>query len=356
MRIGIVFHKNPFATPNSIDLVRLRAIAFGLVDRGIDAEVLSPAAEEGTLDGVIPVRNIVKIRQPDRYDVIKTCYHDSILLVEGYRGPVVSRIVRVVDSMLPKRDESARGKLLRCQDLIRQRASVVALNNPENATRWRQFYGDRQEIVLVPTGCPSIIPARGRNPYPPGERIVLFLGSIAAPRMVDMLNEAARMLDGIAVVHLVGKNKVGMYAGSASDALHPLVREHGEVPDQGIWDYICHADVGLALATGPHPFDNDVSKVLYYLRGGLPVLSEEPIVNNDLLRRTGYGRVFRHGDPDDLVGRAKELLTCPLTSGKESVMDFMAANHSWESRASIYADLFKQLIPIPMAKSSTMND
>jgi glycosyltransferase involved in cell wall biosynthesis len=135
-----------------------------------------------------------------------------------------------------------------------------------------------------------------------------------------------------------------MYGGGAHCRLHPLIVDHGEVPEPDLWDYIRHADVGLALATGPHPFDNDVSKIFNYLRGGLPVLSEEPIVNNELIRQTGYGSTFTYGDVDDLVLRATELLDHPPVQKREWVMDFMAEEHSWDTRVETYLALFREIL------------
>jgi len=344
MRVGIVFHKNPFAPPSSIDLIRLRAIAGGLTARGIATEIIAPVEREGFLDGRIPVRKPSVLGQGGRYDLVKTSYHYSVLLLNDYRGPVVSRIVRVVDRELPERDEAARGELLRCQDIIAARASAVALNNDENRERWLARYGDSPPQILVPTGCPSRIPAPRTNPYPVGEPAILFLGSVAAPRMVNLLNAAAERLAGIARIHLVGLNKTCMYGGDEDCLLGPLVLDHGELPEEEIWDYVRNARFGLALATGPHAFDNDISKIFTYLRGGAPVLSEEPIVNNELIRRTGYGRVFRYGDIEDLVSAALELVDSPMDDKRKSVMELMVKEHSWETRVGTYVALFTAIL------------
>ncbi len=344
MRIGIVFHKDPFVPPVGIDLVRLRAIAGGLIRKGIDAEVLSPIPREGLIEGFIPVRNLSALRENGRYDLIKTCYHYSITLIGPYRGPVVSRIVRVVDEKLPERDEPFREQLLRCQQLIKERASTVALNNAENRARWHLMYGADPPTVLVPTGCPAEIPMSGSNPYPAGRSSVLFLGSLAAPRMVEMLNAAAMELKSLADVHLIGSNKACMYGGDEACVLDPLVIDHGELPEEQVWRYIRYASIGLAFATGLHPFDNDVSKILNYLRGGLPVLSEEPIVNNELIRRTGYGETFAFGEVPDMIAGARKLLENPPVEKRESVMRYMASEHSWDRRVDTYVELFRRIV------------
>jgi len=102
--------------------------------------------------------------------------------------------------------------------------------------------------------------------------------------------------------------------------------------------------VGLALATGPHAFDNDLSKICSYLRGGLPVLSEAPVLNNGLIHRTGLGKIFRYDDMADLAAGAISLLDHPPTpERKNAAMAFMSAEHSWERRIDVYAHLFSNL-------------
>lgn len=340
MRIGLVFHKNPLAPPTSIDLVRLRALARGFLQHGLKVEIISPVAQEGRLEENIPVRPLESLGRGDRYDLLKTCYHPSIRLIDNYAGPVVCRLVRVVDELLPERDETTRKELLRCQELIQSRAAAVVFNNQENLGRWRQLYGGGKPALIVPTGCPARIPAPGGNPYNTNP-VGLFLGSLAAPRMVEILNELATRMQGRMQIHFIGRNKAAMYGGSHDQRLNPLLVEHGEIPDQEIWDYIRHADLGLALATGPHPFDNDLSKILYYLRGGLPVLAEESIVNNNLIRETGWGKIFRYGEVDDLVDQATQILAGQVRGNREAVMQYMAAQHSWERRVETYLEFFR---------------
>jgi glycosyltransferase involved in cell wall biosynthesis len=265
-------------------------------------------------------------------------------LVEAYDGPIVSRIVRVVDDTLPERDEPFRERLLKCQKLIQERASALILNNTENELRWRSLYGEEPPAVLIPNGCPVEIPEPGQNPFDSNEPAILFLGSLAAPRMIGMMNEAANRLKGLAKFHLVGLNKSGLYGGDDMCSLDKLIVDHGEMPETEVWNYIQHAHIGLALATGPHAFDNDVSKIFNYLRGGLPVLTEDPILTNELVRQTGFGKIFTYGDADDLVAKAQELLDNPLEEKKTAVMRFMVTEHSWEKRVKDYALFLQDLV------------
>jgi glycosyltransferase involved in cell wall biosynthesis len=342
MKVGLVFHKNPLAPQSGIDLIRLKAIAGGLIRQGIETDVLAPVRQEGFMSGTIPVHPLPHLAA-GHYDILKTSYHFSMELIQNYHGPVVSRIVRVVDSRLPERDDNHRERLLRCQQYIRQRASVMVLNNVENQRRWELFYGNSPPVVLVPTGCPFKIPMPGKNPFEENRRIILFLGSLAAPRMVSMMNALAAGLDE-AQIHFIGRDKTGLYGMKNGCHLHPSIVRHGEMPQDDIWDYIRYAAVGLALATGPHAFDNDLSKIYSYLRGGLPVLSESTVLNNDLIQQTGLGRVFSYGDTADLIAGALSLLNNPPDRKKrEAAMTFMAGEHAWERRVDIYAKLFQEM-------------
>lgn len=342
MKVCVLFHENPFTRAPGIDLVRLRAIAGGLIRRGIEAEVAASVQERGNwLDG-IPVLPLRVLDKPGRYDLVKTCYHQSIRYLGGHEGPVVSRIVRVVDEHLPKRDDKTRQELMACQEIIAARAQAVAMNNTLNQDRWAARYGTVQKIVLTPTGCPASIPEPGQNPYPSGERAILFLGSLASAHMAKMLNAAAFRFRGRAGVHLLGLNKTGLYGKEI--ALDPNIVCHPPRLEEEIWDFIRFADFGLALATANLAFDNDVSKVYNYLRGGLPVLCEEPILQTELVKETGLGAAFPFGSEEAMEKKGHGLLDKPWKDKREATMKFMAREHSWDNRVETYVELFKELV------------
>ena len=343
MKIGILFHKNPLLPSTGIDIVRLRSISKGLMENNMDTEIIAPVEKETVIDGLIPVKPLCFLNK-NRYDIIKTCYHFSMECLQDYKGPVVSRIVRVVDDTFPPRDEPMRDRLLKCQELIRTRSAAISLNNRENKERWYRFYGKKIPVILTPTGCHEEIPPPGKNPYA-DKKTILFLGSLCAGRMVTILNEMALKLKNTAEIHFIGKNKTGLY-GDPKALRHDIVR-HGELPEEETWDYIRYASAGLTLATGPWPFDNDSSKIVNYLRGGLPVISEEPIVNNHLIRETGYGKIFGHGNIDDFWVKAADLLDRPPIDKKEKVMAFMSREHSWNRRVETYLELFEKILQDP---------
>ncbi len=352
MKIAILFHKNPYSEATRIDLIRMRQMSAGLRRRGMDVEILAPVACEGALENGIPVRHWSALTEAGRYDLVKTCYHFSVGQAEAFSGPMISRIVRVVDKTYPERDAPCRAELLRAQEIIAGKASAVILNNAENAERWGKFYGHDVPVVLVPTGCPSVIPPAGRNPFAAGERVVIFLGSVASQGMLDMLNAAAGKLAGWAVIHLIGADKSALYG--IGGKLSTKIIQHGELPEPLIWDYLRNADMGLALATGPHLFDNDISKIYNYLRAGLPVLAEDRIITNHLISETGHGKIFRFGDGTDLAATCLEMLDTDYKARSAEVMDHMIRLHSWDERAGRLADLIRSIVNKPLKRNRSL--
>jgi hypothetical protein len=162
--------------------------------------------------------------------------------------------------------------------------------------------------------------------------------------MVEVLGALALRLKGTANVHLIGKNKASMYGCHNHCSLPSEVIDHGEMDQDRVWDYLRYADMGVAIATNSHPFDNDVSKVLNYLRAGLPTLSEEPILNNELILRTGLGATFHFNDMDHMESQARYLLNQKDLPERSKVMEFMATHHSWRQRVQTYVDLFPKLL------------
>ena len=74
------------------------------------------------------------------------------------------------------------------------------------------------------------------------------------------------------------------------------------------------------------------------------MLSEEPIVNNTLIRETGLGLTCQYDNMEDMMKKVMLLLQNPPLEKRETAMAFMAREHSWERRADTYAALFHTLI------------
>ncbi len=342
MRIGLVFPHDPMTRPPGIELIRLEALARGFRQRGASADIMAPVERPAVWRGGLEIRPVAELSDGG-YDIVKACYHQSIRLTEGFPGPVVVRLVRVVDRRRPERDRTRRSELLADQESVARRAAAVAFNNPENHARWIRRHGPAPPAILTPTGCPERLPAQRGRPLAGHRPAVLYLGSLASPRQVDMLNAAARSLAGLADVHLVGRNKSGLYGRHRR--LDPQVVDHGPVEPELTWDYLRSADLGLGLATGPDAFDNDSSKVVHYLRAGLPTLVEAPILQADLVESLGLGRRFGYGRRDALRAAAMNLLEQPPPPARRrAAAAYMAREHAWIHRVDDYLSLFRRLL------------
>jgi glycosyltransferase involved in cell wall biosynthesis len=345
MHIGFLFHKTPEENPSSIDQVRLRALTRGLARSGARVTIVAPVSRPGSLGESIPVLPLQALSENPGFDVLKVCYHFSMEHARDYRGVLACRLVRVADERLPERDEFQRDRLLASQMLAAQRADGMIFNNRENAARWRTLYGHAQKIAIIPTGCPLEIPSPEPNPYDTKRPVMLFLGSLASSRMIHLINEAAERLQGKIDLHLIGKNKSRLYGGKFLP-LSPLIRDHGEIPEEAFWDYIRYARIGLALAAGPDVFDNDLSKIMSYARGGLPILCEERIPNIMQASQAGPARTFVFGDAEDLARTAVMMASSADSDIDPDVMRIFCSRNSWSRRAEVLYCFLKKLISV----------
>ncbi len=342
MKVALLFPHDPRVRSPGIDLVRLLALASGLRARGVEADIVAPVVRAGHLEG-LPVLPLEALQGRRAYDLVKTCYHQSIFLAEGFEGPLVARLVRVVDERHPARDQGQRDNLLRAQLAISRRAQAVTFNNRENRERWSLLYGRGLPCAIAPTGCPARLPALGPNPFDRRRPAVIYAGSLASSRQVTMLNRVARALEGQAQVHLLGRNKSGLYGRRRR--VSALVKDHGEKPPREVWTYLRWAAAGLALAAGPEPFDNDSSKVTHYLRAGLPVACEAPILQGPLTQRLGMGRITPYNDTAGLAEALGELLVNPPGPARvRSARTYMARHHGWGDTVQTYIGLFEGLL------------
>lgn len=340
LRIAFLFHKDPLGPAVGIDFVRLGALSAELTRLGAHVEIVAPVAPGGNRLGSVPVVPLTALTDRGRYDIIKACYHFALEHLDGYQGPLVCRLVRVVDEYAPARDDSMRGRLLVCQQTARTRASGLIFNNQENADRWHRHYGTDQPVVLVPTGCPEHLPPAEPSPYTDARPALLFLGSVVSPRMVRMLNAAAAHVGHRATVHVVGRDKTALYGG-VSEPWAPQIIHHGEVSERETWRFVRAAAAGLALTVGPDRFDNDLSKITAYLRGGLPVVAESGVLNAEVPVRYGLGCVV----PDDApTAMAAAALSFRVTDAHRlAVMTRMATEHSWRQRALVLHDFLRRV-------------
>jgi hypothetical protein len=337
-RIALAYSANPTRPIQGMDMIRWTAMGHRFRWLGYKVRLVTDRRR-----GVDRLDRI-HLTSADRIDwtecdAVKVCYQGSIDLVPQGHPHLIARMCRVVDEEYPKRDDHRRADMLRQQDKIAELAAIVAFNDEVNAQRWRDRYGNRQQVLIVPTGCPERLPEEVHNPFPAGKRIVLFMGSLTSHRFPGALNGLARRLRSATPdveVHFLGKNSLQHYAGESEPLDPAVVTVHEPVDEAATWSYVLNAHAGIGLAPSEQEFESELSKIYYYLRGGLPVVTESSVPNRSVLAETGHGRVAAFGDLDDLAHQTLAALALPARD--ERVMQHMIERHSWRARAQTYDD------------------
>ena len=178
------------------------------------------------------IRTFTGLVHPELFPARKI--HDQIRSIDIVpdHPTLIVRMCRVVDEEKPRRDSALRAEILRQQERIAASAAMVAVNDELNARRWRRFYGDRQEVLLVPGASPERIPKPHTNPFHPGHRIVLFCGSLTSPRFPGVINSVAKALgqiDPSIEVHVIGRNRLHLYGGNPEPLDRRVVCVHDPV-------------------------------------------------------------------------------------------------------------------------------
>ncbi|HEY7518820.1 MAG TPA: hypothetical protein VIE36_11065 [Methylomirabilota bacterium] len=281
------------------------------------------------------------------YDVVKTLYQRGFQELSQAGGASHPFIISRLASVVGGRDGAPgvhffgaeREALYETQRRIDRASRYVSFSSDPNRTLWhREFRTDPSRLLLVPTGVERVIPGPRRNPY----RALGITGPIAVyighlyltmQRHINLLwqerlNSLGRLLRRRGIT-------LAFIGPGATDRLDPAaVVNIGPIAHDDIWDYQYFADVGLVLAQGPIQ-QNESSKIFYYLRSGLPVVSEEPVPNNDVLVASGCGLVAPFDDDPTFADMVETAARRPWD--REAAIAYVLAHHTWDHRIATYA-------------------
>ncbi len=283
------------------------------------------------------------------YDVIKTEFHlgfETLLNSNGADHPfIVAKLGSVVGSS--DGDDGvhffgdARQHLYEVQSEISRRCRYTTVLTEPSRALWEQLYGANGNVLLVPTGVDCVVPPPGDNPYREfAEKVAVYIGSIYTDKQREVnlfwqerLNRIGKLLrrHGIRLC-FIGVGHTDLLDGDAVTYLGPI-------PNDKIWDYQYHADVGVVLAQGPVQH-NESSKIYYYLRAGLPVVSERPVPNSELVRQASLGFVCDFDDDEQLVDRIADAAN--RSWDRQFATQFVLKDHTWDRRASVYDKIFRR--------------
>ena len=353
IRIATVYTDMPLAPADvqAMDIVRWMRVSERLAAAGFAVDVV--VGPGSRLESPHPNLRYVPLGDADwsDYHVIKTLYQRGFrTLVEagGRAHPfIISRLASVVG-----RDESVpgvhftgaeRAALYEVQDDIRRTSHYIALSTEPNRLLWRREYGDGVPLLLVPTGVDRSIPAPGRNPYrsvTAAPKIAVYIGNLYT-RMQRHINRLwQERLNRLGAL-LRARGVLLVFVGPGlTDMLDPAaVLSLGGVPHSEVWDYHYFADVGIALAQGPVQH-NESSKIYYYLRTGLPVVTESSIPNNDVVTESGCGLVMPYGDDHALADTIQAA--AHRRWDREAAISYVLAHHTWDRRCTVYEDIIRR--------------
>lgn len=344
-KIAIVYTKNPLKKIYTMDLIRWYAMSKALAGMGYCVDMVTSEGSESRqiCDNVhvVPITDVVW----RDYCVVKVCYQRTIEFVSKHHFTIV-RLARVVGSDATSRDIIHHDELLKCQELIATRASALIVNDEVNRERWLNIYGNNVPIYLIPTGCPTHIPEIKMSPFEKKRPTALYIGHLSSKRIIKMLNSigAALTKKGWDLV-VVGPNKTSYYCDRKYELNREVCKYVGPVTFDDSWAYMQHSDVGIALAPGPYVFENETSKLYFYLRAGLPVACESQISNVDVVMDLKWGRVFEYGDVEDAADVIISLgHRAHLSDDRKMVINNTIEKHSWDRRCQILCNIIEKRI------------
>jgi glycosyltransferase involved in cell wall biosynthesis len=300
-------------------------------------------------DGTGPT--IVPIAKVDwkSYDMVKTLFHVGYETLEKYGGADHPFVVSKLGSVVGPTDMDGiyfygrqREEMYETQRRIAERARYVALLTQPAIALWRDSFGPKPETLLVPGAADAVIPRPVRDPYPQDGRIrCVFAGNFyrAHPKsqpeahreISSRLNRLGELLEAKgARLHVVGP-------GDCRDLDSRFVSYCGAVEHAKSWDYLHFAHVGIVVAAGSFMHNNESTKIYYYLRAGLPVVSEAGFPNDDIVRESHLGFVVENGHPELMAEKVVEA--AKTRWDRERAIQFILAHHTWDHRAGVYEKL-----------------
>lgn len=348
LRIATVYKRGPWHrfAPTKMSTIRWWRMSEALADRGYRVDmIMDERPPESWLRPNLRVVTFADVEW-DRYDAIKTLFHSGFDALWETGGGSHPFIISKLGSVVGSHDQTGgvyffmgeRERLYATQQRIRRASRYVTLLTAPSKRLWEDHCGTTGNVLLVPTGVDREIPAPRVNPYRRfREPIAVYIGNIYAEMQKEMnevwqgrLNDLGARLSrrGIRLC-FVGTGRVHRIDPRAVTVLGP-------VHNRRIWDYHSFADVGVVLAQGAEQH-NESSKLYYYLRAGLPVVSEAPVPNNALLSTTGMGTIADYGDHGMLADMIEAALHRKWPRG--AAVRHMIENHTWDQRAATYDEL-----------------
>jgi hypothetical protein len=330
-------------------MIRWLKMSEALADLGFPVDMIV-----NTGNGIVPKRANLRLVPYEaarwhEYDVIKTLFDkgfENLMQSGGGDHPfIISKLGSVVGG--DDRTEGVyffhevREQLFQVQKKIAERSKYVTVLTAPSRDLWTKTFGQKRNLLLVPGAAERQIPEPQVNPYSRfPERIAVYIGHIYDGSQPEMNLLWTGRLNRIG--EFLRKKGVRLcYLGTGNvEKLDPKrVTYLGAVEYNKIWDYHYFADVGIALGQG-RVQHNESSKIYYYLRTGLPVVTESPIPNSHLVKDAGLGFISDYGDEPAMA----EMIETAIYRkwDRKQAIQYILENHTWDKRGRIYDDIIRR--------------
>lgn len=350
IKIATVYARDPISRLKTytMDVIRWFKISEALAGKGFNVDIIINHGQ--TVRRITPQLRYVPYSKVNwnKYDVIKTLFHEgfeSLISEGGGNHPfVISKLGSIVGGKKVSGVHfygNTRKKLYATQKEINSKSKYITILTEASKNLWENEFGKKNNILLVPTGVDSKIPPPMSNPYKKfKEKIVLFTGNIygngpfGGVAQENINRKWQYRLNAIGKLLKRKEIRLCFLGVGDTNLLNPkYVTYMGCVENNKIWDYHYYADVGLVLAEGERQH-NEKSKIYYYLRAGLPVVSEAPVPNNNLIKEARLGLIATYCNNRMLVDLIEEAIHKKWD--KNGAINYIVKNHTWDKRAEIY--------------------
>jgi hypothetical protein len=345
--------------PADMGYIRWLAISTALAERGHEVDMAAPpkalnhrwwqrpaSIQMGPRLRRVP---LASVRWND-YQVVKTLYHVGFDTLERFGGGDHPFIIAHLGSVVGPEDMegiyffgTVRAKLYATQKKVCRKSKYITVVSAPARDLFETYCGQTGNVFVVPGAAEQNIPERGKDPFPSnGQRRCIFAGHVydetsqpeANAVLISKLNELGQSLSQFNIrLYMLGSGDVKQL-----DPKH--VTYLGVVPYGQTWDYFYYADVGTVVAYGAHLHNNETTKVYYYLRAGLPVVSEKGFPNDHVVEQSGLGFTVENGN---MTLMAEKIAEAALKDwDRKKAVQHAIENHTWYQRTALHDRLIRR--------------
>ena len=244
------------------------------------------------------------------------------------------------------------------REYVGRAARVITVSAPIADELKRSYHLERRPSLvlnapIIDPPDPEPVSVRLAAGIAEGISILLYGGGLAQPRGVHTVVEALPLLPG---VHLVVVSRAPSHytrelqarAGElgCADRYH----EVGFVEPAQVVTFFSSATVGIVplLHAGNHDWAL-TNKFFEYINAGLPIVTSDTQVQQELLNELGIGEVFVAGDPNSCA-RAVRTVLADLERYRAPLRDpELLRRMSWAAQSEVFLGLYRELLgPLPV--------